>query len=233
VFVSAGQANAASISGADMAVLVAQCSPGIPANVIEAVALTESGNDPWAIHDNTTGQTLLSVSLDSAQASAGVLIGQGHSVDIGLMQINSRNFSALGLTAGEAFDPCTSLAGGAEVLRAAFGGNNSGGAEEEVALLLALSRYNTGTPFKGILNGYARSVMRNSPAGSVLGNPVGLAQHRAPDPKEPPSWNIWANAAYGQTHSSPWLISVPPAPITSTKSAPPISPMLAYATPAP
>jgi type IV secretion system protein VirB1 len=233
VFVSAGQANAASISGADMAVLVAQCSPGIPANVIEAVALTESDNDPWALHDNTTGQALLPDSLDSAQASAVRLMGQGDSVDVGLMQINSRNLSALGLTATGALDPCSSLAGGAAVLRAAFSGGDTAGAQQEVALLLALSRYNTGTPFKGILNGYARTVMQNGAAESALGSPVDPAPHPSSDPNKPPVWNIWANAAYGQTHNAPWLISVPPPPMTSTKSAPPISPMLAYAAPAP
>lgn len=55
------------------------------------------------------------------------------------MQINSANFGWLGLTMMDALDPCRSIAAGAEVLT-------------------AYSRYNTGSPTRGIKNGYAASV---------------------------------------------------------------------------
>ena len=40
-------------------------------------------------------------------------------------------------------------------------GDGNTSADAQVALLLALSRYNTGSPLRGIMNGYAHKVMAN------------------------------------------------------------------------
>jgi type IV secretion system protein VirB1 len=147
-------ARATTISAPAFANMAARCAPAVPAKTLEAVARTESGLDPWALHDNTTGVSEVPASEDQAQSDAAAWISRGDSVDVGLMQINSANFGALGLSAGAALDPCASLAGGAAVLQAAYGGGTTT-AEQQVALLMALSRYNTGSPLKGIMNGYA------------------------------------------------------------------------------
>jgi type IV secretion system protein VirB1 len=65
-------------------------------------------------------------------------IAAGHSVDLGLMQINSGNLGLLGLTLGDAFTACKSVAAAAR-------------------LLTLFSKYNTGSPTRGI--GYATRVM--------------------------------------------------------------------------
>jgi type IV secretion system protein VirB1 len=133
-------------------------------------------------------------------------------VDIGLMQINSANLPALGISATDALDPCVSLAGGAAVLRAAYGGGDTD-AQQQVALLLALSRYNTGTPFKGIMNGYARAVEQNTVPDASLSSPSALSTATnvssapAVDPNAPPAWNLWATAAYARSHGSSWLVT--------------------------
>ena len=114
-----------------------RCAPALDPHMIVAIGQHESGLDPLAIHDNTTG-VLIRGSEVTSQAPR--LIGAGHSVDLGLMQINSHNLGLLGLSVEDAFNACRSV--------------------EAAAKLLALfSRYNTGSPQRGIANGYATKVM--------------------------------------------------------------------------
>ena len=210
--VPAFPALGAPISSADFDALAAKCAASVPVATLAAVARTESGVNPWVLHDNTTGASIRPDSLYEAQADAGQLLGRGDSVDIGLMQINSANLPALGISATDALDPCVSLAGGAAVLRAAYGGGGTD-AQQQVALLLALSRYNTGTPFKGIMNGYARAVEQNTVPDASLSSPSALSTATnvssapAVDPNAPPAWNLWATAAYARSHGSSWLVT--------------------------
>ena len=78
------------------------------------------------------------------------------------MQINAPNLPRLGLTISEALNPCLSLAAGAVLLREAY---HQGGtvAEQQAALLIMLSRYNTGRPLAGLVNGYVGDVIGNAP----------------------------------------------------------------------
>jgi type IV secretion system protein VirB1 len=200
------KASAAALSSGDFKTLAVRCAPSVSVNTLAAVARTESGDDPWAIRDNTTGTSIRPDTLVEAQLDVSQLLARDDSVDIGLMQINSSNLSALGMTATDALDPCTSLTGGAAVLKAAYGGNNAD-ADQNVALLLALSRYNTGTPFKGIMNGYARTVVQNTETG-VLASPAANASTlQTIDRNAPPTWNVWASAAYARSHDASWLVT--------------------------
>lgn len=118
-------ASATPLSEADFTALAARCAPAIPVQTLAAVAHTESAFDPWALHDNTKGLTEDPDDGRSALADASAWIARGDSVDIGMMQINSANLSALNMTVADALDPCASLAGGAEVLQAAFDAGDS------------------------------------------------------------------------------------------------------------
>ncbi len=205
------QASAAQFSHADFIKLAAQCAPNLSSSTLEAVARTESNLDPWNLHDDTTGETYEPDNLSYATLIADRWIARGDSVDIGLMQINSQNFKALELTPRTALDPCVSLASGAAVLRAAYVGGDTQ-ADQQVALLIALSRYNTGTPFEGIMNGYARNVMMNVRNGEEVPQ-VPLSPARPPlfvDPNAPPSWDVSAAGTYAQIHGASWLISFSP-----------------------
>jgi type IV secretion system protein VirB1 len=92
----------------------------------------QSALNPVALHDNTTSRSYAPETVPEAVALAANLIhAQGHSVDLGLMQINSKNLDYLGLREADAFDACHSI-------RAA--GN----------LFAAISRYNTGSPTRGL-----------------------------------------------------------------------------------
>lgn len=194
---------AATLSDADFATLAAHCAPGVPVWVLRGVARTESDFDPLMLHDNSTHASDSPVSLTAAEAQAAAWMAEGHSVDLGLMQINAANLPALGMTIGAALDPCASLAGGATVLRAAYGAEPVD-AGQQAALLMALSIYNTGSPLKGIMNGYARRVMRHADA-AASGVPVSpLPLAIAPD--MPPAWNVSATGHYAQAHGAPWLV---------------------------
>ena len=205
-----GAAGAAPLSTADFGALAARCASQAPVATLEAVAKTESGLDPWALHDNTTKVSKAPPTLKAALSDARQWIGRGDSVDLGLMQINAANLAALGMTARGALDPCASLAGGAAVLQAAYGGGKTS-AQQQVALLMALSRYNTGSPFKGILNGYARRVILNANAGTAEPPKSAPQTDTRADPNGPPSWNVWAIAAGARAHGAPWLIALSPA----------------------
>src|SRR5271166_1983711 len=117
--------------------LALQCAPAIDPHMVVAIGQHESGLDPLTIHDNTTGQSLHGEGVIVAAAQ---LISAGHSVDLGLMQINSHNLDLLGLPLRDAFTPCKSV-------------------EAAGKLLVLFSRYNTGSPTRGIANGYAYYVM--------------------------------------------------------------------------
>jgi type IV secretion system protein VirB1 len=208
-----GDARAAPLSSIDFQTLARRCAPTVPVATIEAVARTESGLDPLALHDNTTGKTDELASLDRAVAEAGRWLARGDSVDIGLMQINAKNFPALHMTVKAALDPCVSLAGGAAVLRAAYDNGNTP-AEQQAAMLEALSRYNTGSPFAGIMNGYARRVMNNAGTDTL---PIPGLEGEVPsdfDLSTPPVWNISAYGAYAEVHGAPWLIDLSPSQLS-------------------
>ncbi len=196
---------AANPSDADFATLAARCAPGVPERVLRGVARTESNFYPWRLHDNSTHFSASPASLANAEAQATAWIAEGHSVDLGLMQINSANLPALGMTIDQALDPCASLAGGAAVLRAAYGAGPVGSGQQ-AALLMALSIYNTGSPLKGIMNGYARRVMRHADeaASGFSAPPPPLPP--ANEPFMPPPWDVSANGSYARTHGAPWLV---------------------------
>jgi type IV secretion system protein VirB1 len=212
---------AAPLTQSEFALLAARCASAVPVATLKAVAWTESGFDPWALHDNTTGRTKNAASLAFALADATRWIGQHHSVDVGLMQINAANLHALGMTVSDALDPCMSLAGGAAVLRAAYGGGVTP-AEQQAALLMALSRYNTGSPFQGIMNGYARTVLENAGRGQEA-LPILPAPASSPaDPNVPPPWNVSDTGTYAQQHGASWIIDL--APSSDAPGAPSIKP---------
>ena len=199
------------LSASNFSKLAADCAPSVPEQTLEAVAKTESALDSWALHDNTTGASERPTSQEQALTDTWTWLSRGNSVDIGLMQINAANLPALGMTVRDALNPCTSLAGGSAILRAAYGGGKAT-ADQQAALLMALSRYNTGSPFRGIMNGYARRVMTNDSA-YPLPAPPNSDNAAQPDPNAPPSWDVWARASYAQTHGAPWLMKLGPSPI--------------------
>jgi type IV secretion system protein VirB1 len=80
------------------------------------------------------------------------------------MQVNSTNLSLLGLGLTEAFDACHNITGATRLIR-------------------LFSQYNTGSPVRGITNGYAGSVMQKVETIKARG-PV-ITPSPAPAPPNP------------------------------------------------
>jgi type IV secretion system protein VirB1 len=112
------------------------CAPTADPAMLLGIA-QESGLDPRPLRDNSSDEVLRGPGVIEA---ARHLITAGHSVDLGAWQINSRNLSLLGLGVADAFEPCKAAAAAARLIE-------------------LFSCYNTGSPSRGIANGYARAVL--------------------------------------------------------------------------
>jgi hypothetical protein len=114
-------ARAEPLALAQLAAMARTCAPHVAVSTLAAIARTESNVDPLALRDNTAGVGSAPAQLADAVTIAGHLIAAGHSVDLGLMQINSANLPSLGLTVTQAFDPCRSLEAAATILSGDYG----------------------------------------------------------------------------------------------------------------
>ena len=197
--------------------LAASFAPSIAPETVAAFAEAESHLEPFAIGDNDTGQSYRPASAAAAVALATSLLSQHHSLDLGIMQVNSANLVRVGLTVATAFDPGQSIRAGAVILADAYQRcRRNGTVEEQAALRCAASVYNTGREQAGIVNGYQPRVWRvaaqlvpaiqfaaganSPPAATITPDDVVAPRPRVPPPAPQlppcaPSWDAWALAA--------------------------------------
>jgi type IV secretion system protein VirB1 len=135
----------------DLITLIATCAPMVAPATMKAIVLEESRGHPYAIHDAGTHRAIFPQTRAEAVTTARRLIAGGSRIDAGLAQINSGNWSRLGLDAESVFDPCTNLRAGERVLLGAY-------TRAPFTLEAALSRYNTGHASRGVENGYVGRV---------------------------------------------------------------------------
>jgi type IV secretion system protein VirB1 len=131
--------------------LLLTCAPLVAPVTMAAVVQQESGGHPLTVHDNTTGMSYHLRTEAEAIALLRTLTTAGHSLDLGLGQVNSQNLPKLGLTVETIFQPCTNLSAASAILMKAWeqaGGNLRG----------ALSAYNTGRVDSSIGASYAALV---------------------------------------------------------------------------
>jgi len=142
------------------------CAPNVAPVTLEAVISVESGGNPLAVHVNGLHeQPLAARNASEAARIAERFIARGYSVDLGLMQVNSRNLAALGVTIEQVLDPCPNIRSGAAILTADYAEAAHIRGEGQSALQAALSAYNTGDFYRGFANGYvARYYGPNVPA---------------------------------------------------------------------
>src|SRR5439155_1461521 len=114
--------------------LAQSCAANVPVSTLEAIARTESALYPYALSINRPHQLARRqgwnratitlerqpTSLEEAVAWTKWLLGQGITVSIGLLQVNSEHAAHLHLTAEQLFDPCTNLRSGAALLSATY-----------------------------------------------------------------------------------------------------------------
>ncbi|HTT79054.1 MAG TPA: lytic transglycosylase domain-containing protein [Stellaceae bacterium] len=137
-----------------IAAVLLTCAANIAPATLSAVIRVESSGQALAIHDNATGRSYQPQNVNAAISLARRLVAQGHKVDAGLVQVDSANWSAVGLDASSVFDPCANIRAGGTILTADYAIALQTHSPGQTALKVALSLYNTGTFDRGFSNGY-------------------------------------------------------------------------------
>lgn len=178
---------------AEFAELAGRCAPDVHPATLAAVVAAESGFNPLAIGVNgPDAPKIRASSREEAVAAAEKLLEDGRSIDLGLGQINSANLARLGLTLESAFDPCENLRAAAVVLVENFDRHRGQAADEQAALTAALSTYNTGSPTRGVSNGYVARVRER--AGEYRVPALSDSSAPAPAAAPIPSWDVFGQA---------------------------------------
>lgn len=139
-----------------LASVLARCAPAVGRVTMSAVVAYESGDQPYAIGDNTARRAYFPSARQDAIRLAAALLAEGHDLDLGYAQVNVANVRAFGLGLDGAFDPCTNVWVASRILRADYARAARRYGFGQVALAHALSAYNSGGFFAGLA--YARGV---------------------------------------------------------------------------
>lgn len=149
--------------------LLAQCAPDVHWSTMSAIVNVESAGRAFALADagplsvpyskrKNMVRSYFPSTLPEAAQLARDLIANGHTVSLGLAQVNDRNLDRYGLTIEQVLDPCTNLATGAKILTAFYNKAAEQFGEGARALQAAISAYNSGSFERGVTNGYVRQV---------------------------------------------------------------------------
>ena len=127
---------------------------------LSAIVRVESGGNPLAMWNNTTGQRILPPNRAAAIAYLQKAMAAGQKVDVGIAQVDTENFAAFGLTPFNAFDACTNLRVGAQILSAGYRRAVAQFGPGQVALFHAFEAYNSGRLWGDA--SYANRILRSA-----------------------------------------------------------------------
>lgn len=171
--------------------IAASCAPSVSPDTWLSIIHNESKFDTWAIGDNTARQSYHPISLPDAVALASKLAATGHSIDIGVAQLNvaAGHLQRRGLPISAAFDPCTAFRVGSGVLAECWA--RATGADVQARLMAAIGCYNAGHPLPGTayVQRVQASASRIVPAIRLVGSnqePTTPEDVRAPEPRRTP-----------------------------------------------
>ncbi|NNU14238.1 lytic transglycosylase domain-containing protein (plasmid) [Vibrio parahaemolyticus] len=152
------------------------CIYQVHPTTIEQVIKNESNFRPLAINVNALPNqkppriTQPKTKQEAIQL-ANYYVSLGHSVDLGLMQINSKNLAKFGVTIADMFTPCKNINVGSSILYQGYQRALKINSKPSIALQIALSYYNTGSPHRGFRNGYVKKYVKNDIPKRVLTAP--------------------------------------------------------------
>lgn len=139
---------------------LADCGPSVSPQTTQAIIQVESGGNALAIGDNTVRRSYAPTTIPDAVQLASRLISEGHSIDMGLMQINSCHIAPRHLSLHDLFDPCKNIRIGTTILAEYYQQHKSDNPAQ--SLFRALSAYNTGRSWKG--TGYINKILKSAGA---------------------------------------------------------------------
>ncbi|SCZ73528.1 Transglycosylase SLT domain-containing protein [Epibacterium ulvae] len=175
-------------------VLAENCAPSVAPEIMAKIVRAESGFKRFAIGVNGANRKSYSPkNREEATQVARKLIAQGHSIDMGLGQINNANLEWLNLTVETVFDSCTNLTAAEAVLRDGYDRARKQGSDPQTALHQALSAYNTGTFTRGFTNGYVERVMGGDIETLVTTQPKPASSSTPEDTI--PTWDVFATGS--------------------------------------
>jgi type IV secretion system protein VirB1 len=161
---------------------LSRCGPTVYPATTRAVIQVESGGNAFAIGDNRLRKSFAPKTKREAVSLASLLIGQGHSVDLGLMQVNSSHLAPMGISLEDVFDPCRNVRAGTTILSGFYRQHQTG--NPALSLFQALSAYNTGRAWKG--PGYVNRILKAAGVPyRVMVLPVTSKTREAEKPREP------------------------------------------------
>lgn len=152
---------------------IAMCAPDVAPQTVQEIIRVESSGNPLAINVNRLpGQKHAPRPPKAATAEQAARISlqyieAGHTVDMGLMQINSANLKYLGIERNNLealFTPCANIQAGATILTESYDRAVREFGQGQSALQAALSAYNTGNFSSGFGNGYVARYYDQNPA---------------------------------------------------------------------
>ena len=131
--------------------LFLQCAPQVAPETLSTLVAVESSGNPFAIAVVGDKKIPPPKSLNEAITAAKKLEAEGENYSVGLMQVNKKNFSKLGLSIDNAFEPCANISAGAKIIEQCFmsAKNNKAFNSEQTALRGALSCYYSGNFTRG------------------------------------------------------------------------------------
>jgi type IV secretion system protein VirB1 len=149
----------------DLLTLALVCGPMVaPATTLRVIEV-ESAGHAFAIHDNTSGRSFNLSNSRDAERLAATLIVAGHSIDLGLMQINYQVWlKPMRIRLDQAFNPCINVSFGTTILSAAYAHELSHRIAPKEALERALSVYNSGNEARALA--YAQKVLAQHLSGN-------------------------------------------------------------------
>ena len=143
--------------------LMEACAPNVAIETMAAIVQQESNFNQFSIGVN--GDYILKrqpKSKEEALESVTWLIKEKQSnLDIGIAQINTENLKKYDVSIEEAFDPCTNIKVGADILTDNYQRALESGMKGQGALQVAISEYNTGSKVNGFKNGYVQKIIDN------------------------------------------------------------------------
>jgi type IV secretion system protein VirB1 len=156
--------------------LCTACGPGVHPATTQAIIEVESAGNHLAIHDNISRSSFKPSTKEEAVTIAAELIKKGHSVDLGLMQINSQHLKKKDLDLEQLFEPCYNIKTGTKILADFYNHHRRNNPQEpdDIILLKALSSYNTGTPYNG--KSYVNKILKRAGYAGIKDNASILQQ---------------------------------------------------------
>jgi type IV secretion system protein VirB1 len=164
---------------------LARCAPHIDPNTMRSIVTVESSENPYAIGIDTPGMRLARQpkTREEAVVTAQWLHDNGYRYGAGWAQISHRNFERLGLTPENVFDPCLNLQASQKILIDDYQiAQASNTADAVSAVLITLSRYNTGDNDRGFRNGYVKKVVKAATQSAAAPAARKGLTRKSPDP---------------------------------------------------